>query len=418
MFIQRQTGEEISGILDAGGTVEVCFGFPTMIFPITAYHYATPVSQVDTLDHIGVVFINREPTTIYDVGLKAVVEEPDGNMVTLNRIVDSVESGVDNLISFFPPYMPPAIPGKFKVTFSNDVYAGGQRDSTVAYFEHTDYTFAHDNLEVVPGGASRDDLFENAGLFTQYGTLILSNESGGLAKYVTFGLNNAADLHVPNAILGENDIVVYLYDADVDDDGVWEFTPNSGTFDDLAAGLVGLTVYQIKGTEGVDSLFSVPLASLNDPSILSVNLKPNHPYYLSLSYDGTAAGKGIMPSYSKHKYRAKLCELPHHSFAYRHDEPRLEWRHSCASPSNGRLRPWQFNQHNGRQTRRKHRNAAQPGSGRFAGKSGFRQTCSVRRCITNEGLLMKAQFVFACQQSLGLIFRKESQKWPQRVKLG
>lgn len=219
-------------------------------------------------------------------------------MVTLNRIVDSAESGVDNLIYFFPSYVPPAVPGKFKVTYSNDVYAGGQRDSTVAYFEHTDYTFAHDNLVVEPGGASRDDLFTDAGLFTQYGTLILSNESGGIAKYVTFGLNNAADLYVPDAAQGENDIFVYLYDADVDDDGVWEFTPNSASFDDLAAGLVGLTVYQVKGTEGADSLFSVPLASLNDPNVFSVDLKPNHPYYVSLSYDGVAAGKGIMPRYS------------------------------------------------------------------------------------------------------------------------
>lgn len=219
-------------------------------------------------------------------------------MVTLDRIVDSAESGVDNLIYFFPSYVPPAVPGKFKITYSNDVYSGGQRDSTVAYFEQTDYTFAHDNLMVQPGGASRDDLFANAGLFTQYGTLILSNESGGLAKYVTFGLSNAAELYTPNASQGENDLFVYLYDADVDDDGVWEFTPNSGTFDDLAAGLVGLTVYQIKGTEGADSLFSVPLASLNDPTLFSVDLKPNHPYYVSLSYDGVAAGKGIMPSYS------------------------------------------------------------------------------------------------------------------------
>lgn len=59
VFIQRQTIDAIAGALDGGQTVEVCFGFPTMIFPTAAYHYATPVSQVDTLDHIGVVFINR-----------------------------------------------------------------------------------------------------------------------------------------------------------------------------------------------------------------------------------------------------------------------------------------------------------------------------------------------------------------------
>ena len=298
VFIQRLTAEQIVGVLDAGGTVEVCFGFPTMFTPTAAYHYATPVSQVDTLDHIGVVFVNREPTTIYNVGMRAVVEEPDGNLVTIDRTIDSAESGVSNLIYFFPAYAPAAIPGKFKVTYSNDVYTSA-RDSVVAYFEQTDYTYAVDNLDIVPGGAAADAAtFAAANFFTQYGAMCLTNESGAVATYATLGLANAAALHIPNASQGENDLFVYLYDADVDDDGVWEFTPGSASFDDLAAGLVGLTVYQINGSEGADSLFSVPIADLNDPSKFSVTLKPNHPYYVSVSYDGVASGLGIMPAYS------------------------------------------------------------------------------------------------------------------------
>ncbi len=298
VFIQRQTAEQISGVLDAGGTVEVCFGFPTMFSPTAAYHYATPVSQVDTLDHIGVVFVNREPTTIYNVGLRAVVEEPDGNMVTIDRTLDSAESGVDNLIYFFPAYVPAAIPGKFKVTYSNDVYSSA-RDSVVAYFEHTEYTYAVDNLDIVPGGAAADAAtFAAANFFTQYGAMCLTNESGAVATYATFGLANAAAIHSTTGTQGENDLFVYLYDADVDNDGVWEFAPGAASFDDLAAGLVGLTVYEIKGTEGVDSLFSVPIADLNDPFKFSVTLKPNHPYYVSVSYDGVISGLGVMPAYS------------------------------------------------------------------------------------------------------------------------
>lgn len=297
IFIQRQTGEQIAGALDAGETVEVCFGFPSMLFATTAYHYATPVSQVDTLDHIGVVFVNREPNTIFDVGLTAVVEEPDGNMVTLTRTVDSAETGVDNLIYFFPAYVPPAVPGKFKVTYSNDVYTSG-RDSVVAFFEHTDYTYASDNLALEPGGISNDATFAAANFFTQYGALCLTNESGAVATYVTLGLANAADLHIPNPFGAENDLQIFLYDADIDDDGVWEFTTSSNSFDDMAAGLVGYAIYPVNGTEGVDDLFSVQLDDLNNPGTFAVNLKPNHPYFISIAYDGVPAGTGIMPRYS------------------------------------------------------------------------------------------------------------------------
>jgi hypothetical protein len=57
-------------------------------------------------------------------------------------------------------------------------------------------------------------------------------------------------------------------------------------------------VYSVNGTEAPDSLFSVSLDDLNNPGTFEVALKPNHPYYISLSYDGVAAGTGIMPRFS------------------------------------------------------------------------------------------------------------------------
>ncbi|TNE48628.1 MAG: T9SS type A sorting domain-containing protein [Bacteroidetes bacterium] len=298
IFIQRQTAEDIDGALANGETVELCFGFPSMTFPATAYHYATPVSQVDTLDHLAVVFINREPTTLYNVGLTAEIEEPGGNKVVLNTTIDSAESGVDNLYTFFPAYVPPAVKGEFKVTFSNDVYTSA-RDTISAGFAHTDYTFASDNLVLTTGGAANDQAFQDAGLFFQNGALCLTNESGAVATHATFGLVNAADIYVPNPFGGENDINIFLYDADIDDDGVWEISNDgSGSWDDLAGGLVGYAVYQVSGTEGVNALINVVLDDLNNPGTFKVNMKPNHPYFISIAYDGTAAGTGIMPRLS------------------------------------------------------------------------------------------------------------------------
>ncbi len=297
IFVQRLTGEQIDGALNAGQKVEVCFGFPSMLSPITAYHYATPLSQVDTLDNIGVVFVNREPTTLYNVGLTAVVEEPDGNMVTLNRTVDSAESGIDNLIFFFPAYAPPAVKGKFKVTFSNDVYTS-QRDTIEGFFEHTDYTYATDNLVVQAGGAANDQSFVDAGLVFQSGALCLTNETGAIATYATFGLTNAADIYVPGGVNGENDFSIFLYDGDAGDDGTWDIEgATTSSWNDLAGGLVGYAIYSVTGNEGVDELIDIKLDNINNPGA-PVVLKPNHPYFISFYYDGNAANTGIMPRMS------------------------------------------------------------------------------------------------------------------------
>ncbi|HRI59295.1 MAG TPA: hypothetical protein PK228_06220, partial [Saprospiraceae bacterium] len=49
VFLQRQTGIDITTALDAGQPVEVCFIFPRMTGQTAVYHYATPVTQVDTI---------------------------------------------------------------------------------------------------------------------------------------------------------------------------------------------------------------------------------------------------------------------------------------------------------------------------------------------------------------------------------
>ncbi|TNE57178.1 MAG: hypothetical protein EP344_11525, partial [Bacteroidetes bacterium] len=298
IFVCRDVGEFIDAGIQSGQPVQGCFVFPRTSDAAAAYHYATPVTQVDTLDHIGMRFYNREPATIYNVGITAHIDEPGGTSTTLTAVIDSAEAGGVDVYTYFPPYMPPAVTGKFKVTYSNDFYTES-RDTLVRYFEHTDYTFAADNLVIDPGGVSNDNSFVSANLFCQSGALCLTSEAAGNATYATFGLANATDIYVQNPFGGENDINVFLYDADVDDDGTWEISNDgSGSFDDMAGGLVGYAVYQVTGNEGVDEMINVQLDDLNNPGSFSVPLKPNHPYYISLSYDGTAAGLGIMPRFS------------------------------------------------------------------------------------------------------------------------
>ncbi|MFN0213083.1 MAG: PA domain-containing protein, partial [Saprospiraceae bacterium] len=297
IFVCRNVGEFIDEGIKSGGAAG-CFLFPRVNDAAAAYHYATPLDQVDTLDHIGMRFYNREPDVLNNITLTAVVDEPGGNQTTLTATIAEAPNDGTDVFTYFPAYLPPAVKGKFKVTYSNDYYTES-RDTLVRYFEHTDHTFATDNLVIDPGGISNDASFVAANFFCQSAAMCLTGDAGGTATYASFGLANAADIHVPGGTSGENDIAVYLYDADSNDDGTWEIlNDGTGTFDDLAAGLVGYAVYTVNGTEVPDAIIDVQLDDLQNPGTYKIDLKPNHPYYISLAYDGIPSGLGIMPRFS------------------------------------------------------------------------------------------------------------------------
>ncbi|MBV6438926.1 MAG: hypothetical protein EPGJADBJ_00554 [Saprospiraceae bacterium] len=294
IFLQRQTGEAIDGALQAGETVEVCFIFPRMQNQTAVYHYATPLSQVDTIGTgiMSVLFTNRSDNTLTDAVVKADIESPTGNITTLSVTIPSLDPDSSQTVDF-EEFVPEQVVGKFKVTFSNSVFTES-RDTLVTYFEHTDYTFATDNLVVDPlgVGVSNSD-FITGNFIHQSAGLCVTGDNGGLATYVTFGLANVDTVW---SSLGDdaNTVSIIVYDADANEDGFLDIENN---FDDLQGQEIGFGTYIMSGNEPVDSLFSVAVFDANDPSF-PVPLKPNHAYYVSLFYDGTNAGTGRCLRYS------------------------------------------------------------------------------------------------------------------------
>ena len=286
VIIHRQTGEQIDAAIKAGQTVTICYAFPRMSSATSASMYATPLSQVDTMQAITVLYNNRSGATQTNVNLKAEFFNPSGasiGSVTYNMPV--CEPGVDSFIVFPSFYAPPA-KGKHTVRFTNDKYTESI-DSIFSYFEHTDYTFATDNLVVDPGGVGPADAdFAAANFYIQSGGLCLTGDAPGKATYATFGISNIADVYVPGDPAA-NIIGVAVYKADVDGDGAGDLS--SSFVDDLGAGLVAYVEYEMTGNEVNDSYIHVPLSDLatGDPG---VNLDANVGYYISLIYDGTAAG--------------------------------------------------------------------------------------------------------------------------------
>ncbi|MEO6036920.1 MAG: T9SS type A sorting domain-containing protein, partial [Saprospiraceae bacterium] len=287
--VGRDIAQKITDALNANQNIELCFVFPRMYNPVAAYHYATPVSQVDTLSNIGVRFVNRGTEMLHDVTIKADVRAPNGNVTTLTTLLASVPAGVDSFV-YLPAYGPPAVLGRFNVTYSNSYYTE-QRDSLRRSFQHTPYTFATDNLTIDPlGVATSDENFALANFQQQSGGLCLTGPNGGVGAYATFGIANAAAL----AGTGADEVIVILYDGDPDDDGVIDFSGGFTDLDNLNGGPVGFGSYTMTGAEPVDSLLTVALSDFSSGGD-KVTLKPRHPYYISLLYNGSngTTGKDI-----------------------------------------------------------------------------------------------------------------------------
>jgi hypothetical protein len=278
----RALGEPIAQALAAGQTVQACFALPRMYNPVAPYHYATPVNHVDTLNHIGVNFVNRESTPITNLTITADITRPDGNLDQLAVTLGEISAGADTFV-YLPAYVPPSILGHFDICFSNSFYTES-RDTVCTDWVHTEHTFASDRLTIDSFGVGpSNQQFIDAGFYVQSAALYITGPVEDRATYITFGLSNVDSVYVPDP--GANIIGVILYDGDANDDNVIDLVDN---FQDLE--ILSLVTYEFDGTEAVDSLISVPLQ--DDAGNPYVQLEARHPYYASLFYNGEAAATG------------------------------------------------------------------------------------------------------------------------------
>lgn len=291
IFVCRKVGKMMTDAIDSGLPMKARFVFRNLDKATVAYHYSTPLRQVDTLKHVTVHFFNPGPDTVFTATVDARIAEPGGNTVHLSVPVAGLLPGRDTLL-IFPPYLPAATKGVFEVVFSNTFFQESE-DTVRRKFEISEHTWASDNGVIVPGGVQVDGPGNQIG-FIQYGALYHTGDTSSKAAYVTFGLANAAVVYSP---LGNdaNSIAIIIYDADADGDGEMNLVNN---WDDLSGYEIGFGVYVINGNEKPDSLITWPVAKIDNINAL-VELKPSHWYYVSLLYDGANAGTFLMPAFSK-----------------------------------------------------------------------------------------------------------------------
>lgn len=310
VFLQRETGAQLSEALRNGEKVEVCFRLPRVQNAAIAYHYATPVSQVVELRDIYMEYTNRDTKAQSDIMAKVDITDPDGLVTTLTAPINQLDASQTARV-WFPPYKPVKKIGKFIATFSNNKYTE-PRDTLIRVFCHTPYTYATDNLTLEPGGVGPyDPSIDPPDWVIQNASLYRTGPNGGEATYASFGIANPDSVYVPNLDPFGNAIVALLYDADKNRDGVNDF---ANSFADLETNIVAIAYLFLDGTQPADSILHLPLQDFWDPTIFGAKLKPDHPYYLSLIYDGQMAGTGRFPKFSKtsdefyvHNLATPLC---------------------------------------------------------------------------------------------------------------
>lgn len=294
LFICRNITDQIDNAMKAGKDVQICILLPRIYNATSVYQYATPLSQVDTIGDgiVSVYFKNRSTNTLNNVEVKADIISPSGSVQTLSQTIAVSAPAQEDTIDF-PAFIPEAVMGKFKIQYTNSAFTE-PLDTLVTYFEHTEHTFATDNLVIDPLGVGVSNAdFISGNFIHQSAGLCVTGDAGGNATYVTFGIANVDSLWSP---LGDdaNTVGIIVYDADYNNDGILDIQNN---FDDLAGQEVGIGNYIMNGQEGVDSLINVPVYDTNDP-LLPVPLQANHAYYVSLFYDGANAGTGRCLRYS------------------------------------------------------------------------------------------------------------------------
>ena len=254
----RKVGELMTDAIDNGQPLTARFVFRSLDKATAAYHYATPLGQLDTLKHITAHFSNYSTDTIFDATAHASITEPSGNVVNLSVPVASLAPRQDTLL-FFPPYLPPPTVGDFDVIFSNTAF-GEPYDTMTRRFRVTEYTWASDNQDLLPGGF----LYNYPPWAWPY------FQPGALFGLVDVGRLNLFEGYT---------IGFVLYDADEDNDGIINMpNPNVNEWSQLKP--IGWGSYQVTGSEADNDLIATPIRDIVTGQD-SVTLKPRHWYFLT-----------------------------------------------------------------------------------------------------------------------------------------
>lgn len=281
VFVSRNTGTALAGAIDAGETVSVTFDAKSFYNATTAFSYQQPLSEALGYQ-MTINYVNPSPTNAANVTATAVVTAPSGASETFSAI-QLVEPLADSIIQMTEGYTPTEI-GLHTVTYTHDQ----AEETATATFLVSEFTYATDALDEdnpLSVGPSQED-YAAAGIY-ESASLVLTDSTGALATYASFGLQNPLDFFDEDD--GGETFALILYDADADDDGAIDLAGNFSSMLPVAIG-----EYVVTGQEQPNQLIYVRLGEEGDDPIV---LQGNEVYYISI-LKTTEEGSGLVPRYT------------------------------------------------------------------------------------------------------------------------
>jgi hypothetical protein len=290
VFLPLSDGSIISDEVDMGTAVSVSYFIPSIDEAAGIYAYATPISQIKTLDSFNIRIYNNDNDPETNVVATVNITEPSGNIVTLTENIGQIDPGTGEYYYVQSTYTPADL-GVYAIeytvasdsgTFANEVLNGG--------FEITDHTWSNstnENLRGIFYSGWETNLRYHIGN-TYFATAMEE------VTHVSFALANPDSLEAQS-------FDILLYDADSNDDGLVD------AFDTWTA--IAATTYVIDSSMITpNDTILVELFSLGvTPEIM---LSPNQAYVAMVEYNAlSAANDGLLaaPEYL-HSNRSGFVE--------------------------------------------------------------------------------------------------------------
>ncbi len=274
----------IKAAIEAGETVNVTFFVPGFQNPGLSYAYHTPKDHIIPLEDIRVTLINTTGSEGNDITFTCDIEDPDGNITTLEKLVEVLPAGADTIVTF--DSYTPTVEGTYTGVFTNTLTS----DVLTETFIITDKLFATDRGTVTLDAGNQTSFAVANGYRYHYGSLYQTGEIPSIATHVSFGIGNAAEIFTDNP---DFDVFTLLvYNGDADDNELLDFATTNASFDDLTA--VGLGTYAMTGDEGAQEILTVEVLPTSG-GVQFIELDTLGTYYAAFKYDGDPTAASVCP---------------------------------------------------------------------------------------------------------------------------
>ncbi len=274
VFLPLSDGSLISDEVDMGTAVSVSFFIPSLDEAAGLYHYATPQSQIRTLDSFNIRIYNNDNDAETNVVASVDITEPSGNIVTLTENIGQIDPGFNDYYYVQSTYTPADL-GVYTVEYSvasdSGTYAGEVLNAQFEITEHTWSNSSNENIRGIFYSGWDTDLRYDIGN-TYFPTAMED------VTHVSFALENPDSLEAQTF-----DIV--LYDADSNDDGLVD------AYDTWSA--IAAQSYTIDSSMiAPNDTILIELFSLG--ATAEITLSPNQAYVAMVEYNAlSAANSGL-----------------------------------------------------------------------------------------------------------------------------